>query len=492
MARLLRRRRRLASTIAILRGAAKFWRRPTEGYEKYVPMDAKEGPQERAVRQALSDTSANAEIRYELLFQYFLHGFITFATQDFERIHYPGMASVRGYRISGLEGFSRTAPLMAAWIYSGRATIITDRYDGSRIDLVKCLKKAMLAGTNPSSPTYWGTITNRDQRTVEAADIARVLWLTRDHIWKDFSAAERKQVADWLLQVNGVEVVPNNWQQLSVVVNFALNALGYERARDDPRYDQFKANYLGHGWYFDKPHGVDYYNAWGITYDLLWIHLLRPDFDRDFIRDALAQSASLTSHLIGPKGIPILGRSVCYRTAVPVPLIAVTFIDDSPITHGRARRAMDVIWRYFVAHDSLRNSTLTQGYFDNDPRFVERYIGAGSCHWGLRSLVLALMHAPATGFWTDPDAPLPVEVADYRLDLPELGWIVQGRKETGEITITIPHNAVSVIEPEPYSVLRQWIEKITRHPMRPANMDVKYNALEYSSLRPFPLLWSRD
>jgi hypothetical protein len=34
---------------------------------------------------------------------------------------------------------------------------------------------------------------------------------------------------------------------------------------------------------------------------------------------------------------------------------------------------MDVVWRYFVAHGCLRNGTLTQGYFEPDPRFVDRY-----------------------------------------------------------------------------------------------------------------------
>jgi hypothetical protein len=451
-------------------------------------MDVHEGEREISVRQVLSDQSLSAEARYEALFQYFLHGFVAFATPNCERVHYPGMASERGYQINGLEGFARTAPLLAAWIFSGRGTTVLDSYTGSSTDLVACLKRGILTGTDSASPAYWGSIANKDQRILEAADIARVLWLTRDHIWKDLTAAERKQIADWLLQVNVMAVWPNNWLQASVIVNYALNALGYGNARDDPRYDQFKANYLDHGWYFDKPLGVDFYNAWGITYDLLWIHLLQPDFDREFILAALAQSAWLTSHLIGPNGIPIVGRSVCYRTAISVPVIADTFIDGSAAGQGRGRRAMDVVWRYFVAHGSLRNGALTQGYFDNDPRFVDRYTGTGSCHLGLRSLVLALMQPRGTAFWTAPEVPLPVEVGDYRLDLPKLGWIVEGRQQTGEITITIPRNVQTVIQPEPYSMLIQWGERITRRPMRPKNITAKYGASVYSSLRPFPII----
>jgi hypothetical protein len=454
-------------------------------------MSAREGAREQAVRQVVLDQSVSAEQRYEALFRYFLDGFVAHATPTFERVQYRGMASVHGYRINGLEGFARTAPLLAAWIHSGRGTIVSDSSSGVSVDLVACLRSGILAGTDRDSPVYWGRIGSKDQRIVEAADIARTLWLTRDFIWRDFTAAQRKQVADWLLQVNAKAVWPNNWLLFSVVVNSALAALGYDSARADPRYDQFKANYLDHGWYYDRPHGVDYYNAWGITYDLLWIHLLRPDFDRDFIRRAVAQSAWLTAHLIGPKGIPILGRSICYRTAISVPVIADAFIDGSAASLGRGRRALDVVWRYFVARGCLRNGALTQGYFGNDPRFVEPYLGPGSSHWGLRSLVLALMQAPGSDFWTVPEVPLPVEVGDYRLDLPKLGWIVTGRREPGEITIRLLANASSTIVPEPYTKRMRWAEWFARQPMRPRNMKAKYRASEYSSARPFPTVPSR-
>jgi hypothetical protein len=472
----------------LLGGARRFEPRPTEGYENYVPMDAREGEREIFIRRRLLDQDVSAEARYETLFRYFLHGFAACATADGERVQYPGMASVMGYRVDGLIGFARTAPLLAAWAQSGRGTVVLDDDTGASIDLVDRLERGILAGTDPSSPAYWGEMRNCDQRIVEAADIARVLWLTRDLLWKEWTDDQRRQVADWLLQVNARPTHANNWLLFPVVVNCALGALGYQDARRDPRYDEFKGDYLDHGWYFDRPRGVDFYNAWGITYDLFWIHLLQPEFDRDFIRVALAQSAWLTSHLIAPNGIPILGRSVCYRTAVPVPVITDTFIDSAAATQGRGRRALDVVWRYFVANGSLRNGTLTQGYFGSDPRFVDAYTGPGSSHWGLRSLVLALMHGRGADFWTVPDVALPVETGDYRLDLPKLGWIVSGRHGIGEITIAIPRNRHTAISPEPCTMRMRWAEKIARQPMRPRNMAIKYDAAEYSSRRPFPIV----
>jgi hypothetical protein len=98
---------------------------------------------------------------------------------------------------------------------------------------------------------------------VEAADIARVLWLTREQIWIKCSSAEQHQIAAWLLGVNTAVTPDNNWLLFPVIVNFVLDALGYVNvAQTAPYrpsgYDQFKKDYLERGWFFDRPEGVDY------------------------------------------------------------------------------------------------------------------------------------------------------------------------------------------------------------------------------------------
>jgi len=143
-------------------------------------MDLSEGDGELSVKAALLNEQADAEERYNCLFQYFLRGFIAYASPGFDRVFYPGMGSVHGYRLSGLEGFARTAPLMAAWIASGRDPAPMDPLTHKPVGLVAILRKGLLAGTDPDGPSYWGEITDFDQRIVEAADIARVLWLTRE------------------------------------------------------------------------------------------------------------------------------------------------------------------------------------------------------------------------------------------------------------------------------------------------------------------------
>jgi hypothetical protein len=472
--------------------AAALGQLSVDGWDLYFPMDQHEGAKELSMKAFFLNDDSDIQERYDHLFQYFLRGFIEYASPGFERVFYPGMGSFYGYQISGLEGFARTATLMAAWIASGRDPAPIDPETHKPVGLVALLRKGLLMGTDPASNTYWGKITDYDQRTVETADIARVLWLTRKQIWFKFSNSEQKQVADWLLQVNSVSTYENNWLLFPVIVNFSMDALGYKsntNGVDDSiqNYYKFKKYYIEKGWFSDGQGVVDFYNAWGITYEMFWFHLLMPDFDREFIVDVLTQSAMLTSHLIGPRGVPIMGRSIIYRTAVSVPVLAAGFINPSPAALGLARRAMDAVWRYFVAHGCLRNGSLTQGYFDADPRFLDRYSGPGSSHWGLRSLVLAYMHPRGSAFWTAAEQLLPVEVADYRLDCGKLGWVIEGRKADARIEVRLAKNRQVAVKPRPYSIARQIAEKLVRGPLRPGNYDVKYECAKYSSDNPLNL-----
>jgi len=180
-----------------------------------------------------------------------------------------------------------------------------------------------------------------------------------------------------------------------------------------------------------------------------------------------------------------MGRSICYRTAVPVPLLAENLLDERAVAPGLARHGLDLVWRHFVAHGVLQDGALTQGYYRTDLRVVDYYSGPGSCHWGLRSLVLAFLHAPDTDFWRSSDQPLPVEQADFRLAYDKLGWIVSGRRRDGSVTIEIPGNAGNASPPlVPYEPWRPWLERVFRRPFRPANANAEYDRPVYSSAAP--------
>ena len=132
-----------------------------------------------------------------------------------------------------------------------------------------------------------------DQRIVEATDIARMLWLTRSQIWDKLDEVQRQRIGTWLRQANSSRLsYKNNWRLFPVVVQAFLRSTGMQQDVDYRSYRAFKgSSYRQAGWFSDGPDGpVDFYNAWGISYDLFWIHLMDPTLDPQFVRTALVES----------------------------------------------------------------------------------------------------------------------------------------------------------------------------------------------------------
>ncbi len=457
-----------------------------EQFDRYFPHSRKPTAADRRLTASFLLPDGNDVERFELLFQYFAEGAARYGDAAGSRILYPGYAHDLGRPMSGLEGFARVAPLVAAWLHSGRTATIT-LADGRAFDLPRFLAQAFLAGTQEDGTGYWGDVGCDDQRIVEAADIARVVWLSREWIWDRLDGAQRLQIGDWLRASLRVELQhPNNCVLCQVTTGALLQDLGVAADFREDLYGEFKrTSFRESGWFSDGPAGpVDYYNCWGISYELFWLKTARPEFDSDFIEAALAQSAQLTAHLISPEGVPILGRSLCYRTSVPSPLVAEALRPQPSVPPGEARRALDLVWRYFVERGALRDHGLTLGYFDNDPRLVDGYSGAGSCHWGLRSLTLAFMAPPGHVFWTDAQRPVPIERGSYHLELPKLGWTIDGSHPSRDISIRVAGNGATSARLAPMDVRRRLKETLLARPFRPENPTVKYQLSRYSAATP--------
>jgi len=154
---------------------------------------------------------------------------------------------------------------------------------------------------------------------------------------------------------------------------------------------------------------------------------------------------------------------------------------------AHARRALDVVWSHFLSRGALRDGALSQGYYDPDLRFLDRYSGPGSCQWGLRSLTLSFLFAADDPFWTVQPGRLPVEEHDYQIELPLLGWRVTGEQRSGNITIEILANETGRRAPEQYTWTDRVTELMTHQSRRPHNHEVKYESRTYSVIAPFPL-----
>lgn len=424
---------------------------------------------------------------YRQLLVYFVEGWLRGRSRGGGLVSYPGLPSCRGRRSDRIEGFARMVPVFGAWVRGGRSPILP-LSDGRAVDLAEAFRRGLLSGTDPASPDYWGTVGNHDQRIVESADIALALWLFREEVSSGLGEGERRNVAAWLAQVETRRVPDNNWHLFVVLVSLVLHRLGLaaDLAGARRHYDRIREFHLGDGWFRDGEKGrVDYYNAWGFHYALFWINEIDPEWDGAFITRALEAFLRGYRYLIGPAGFPVMGRSVCYRMAAPAPLVAGHVRHPGVVSAGEARRALDATWMHFVGGGAVREGMATQGYYGADPRVLDNYSGPASSLWSLRSLVAAFRLPDAAPFWSGPPAPLPVEVADYRITVPATGWTITGRRDDGSITLDIPQSETHPARLEPYGFRRRLATLLAREPRRPENTHAKYGQRSYSSAHPF-------
>lgn len=425
---------------------------------------------------------------YEKLFLYFIEGFETFRTPDCAGANYPGLRSNHGKLIDRMEGFSRIVPLIAAWVRSGRPNEVR-LVDGRVVDLVETFRRGLVAGTDPAAPAYWGKIRHFDQRIVECCDVALSLWLLRGHAWGRLSLTEQQRVIDWLQQAVDKKIHDNNWHLFVSFVELVLEKLGVVRERRLGRqhYERFKEFYRGEGWFSDGPDDVfDFYNAWGIHYLLFWFQEVDATWDADFISSAQRQFLSTYKYLLGPRGVPIFGRSICYRMALPAPLIFGQSTHPDQVTAGEARRALDVVWRHFIRHGAVSGGSVTQGYYAADARILDNYSGPASCLWALRSLVAAFYFPQDSMFWRASSEKLPIEKGDYSIAIEATGWKVDGSTEGSVIEVERINGVRTEDRPlRGHGALTKWIESIIGRPLRPRNRRAKYERRIYRSDRPF-------
>jgi hypothetical protein len=440
----------------------------------------------------LSEVFLNSSIkedeRYSELFSYLVSGLLFYGVSDYTHIYYPGASSSHGAAIDAMEGICRTLPMIGAWISSGRSSVI-EKYDGQELDLLKVAKTALLAGTNPKSKGFWGYIGDNDQRTVEAADIALSVWLLRDHLWSQLSSPEKEMISNWLLSVNGKKIPDNNWHLFPVIINEVLSSLAYpgDQMLSLTHYSRLKSFYHGNGWFSDGPTGsYDYYNAWGIHYALFWINLINPKLDPEFIDSSLNDFVRNYKYFFSTDGIPITGRSICYRMAAPAPLIAAATKEMNSISSGMARRALDCIWKYFIIKGAVHRGIITQGYWQEDLSLLDNYSGPGSSLWSTRSLTLAFYNPPHSNFWMAPIEDLPIERANYKVLIPEIQWEIIGFKNTREVQIIKVSRTDALPEKVKKISLRdRFIIYVLRLPFRALNSDDRNELRTYSSLHPY-------
>ncbi|OZV68533.1 DUF2264 domain-containing protein [Winogradskyella aurantia] len=475
-----------ALLISVLLGYNKISKIAVDGWSQHIEVYKNSDKIDKKLKEIFLDKKRfSTSYRYNYLFKYFAYGNFKYRSGEGALVLYPGEISSRGRTINGLESFARFFPLAASWLSSNRAVIITVHNED--INLPQILMKGLINGTNPKNLEYWGDVEDKDQRIVEAADIALALWISRDYIWNNFKASEKDQIANWLNQCINKEIVDNNWNLFPITIVKALQALGYSDEVNinyvKELYNNYKnKHYLGEGWFDDPPKGVDFYNAWSIHYSLFWLDQIDPTFDHDFIRKSHSEFVQFYKYLFSTEGFPIMGRSVCYRLAAPAPIVSSALIAPKEISTGLALRTLDVTWMHFVENNAVQNGKLTQGYYEDDLRLLDGYSGAGSCLWSLRSLIVAFYIDGLLPLMDAEEEALPVELSSFSVTNSTLNWTLKGNQTNQEIILLINKNINnSHYGLKDYNFINRSKEFILKKPFRPNNEDALYKNYQYSN-----------
>jgi len=305
---------------------------------------------------------------------------------------------------AGMEGFSRVLWGMVPYLAGG----------GSADGLWEDCLQGIANGTDPDHPEYWGDVGDYDQRLVEMAAFGFALALVPERIWEPLGERERRNLYEWLNQINRHPVYDCNWLFFHVLVNmgFRRSGLPYDGEQMEANLRRIDAFYLGGGWYSDGVGGhADYYVPFALHYyGLLYAKLMGAEdperartyrdraalFAGDFIRWFAADGSSLP-----------YGRSLAYRFSQSAFWSALAFADADVWPPGVLKGLVLRGLRYWFRQPIFdRSGVLTIGYAYPNLVMAEQYNSPGSPYWALKTL-LPLALPEDHPFWAAEELPLP-------------------------------------------------------------------------------------
>jgi hypothetical protein len=352
------------------------------------------------------------------------------------RAQLPGAPA--GAVVPSMEGFARMSVAWGAWLGLPSNPVRVGSGAGA-VDIADLMVRGLVDGTS-DRPVGWGPMSGRDQRIVEAAELAAGLWLGRERLVPLLGPERLAGVLRWLSRVHGLEVYDDNWYLFPVIVATVRRGLG-EAVPDaliDDGLDRVQRWDRGDGWYTDGPgRAHDSYTGWAIHwYQLLWASIdgaRRPRLRDAVRRRAAAFLGSATALVTASGGRPFQGRSLGYRFADGALFALAELLGEGTVAPGLARRLASARIRDHLAAGALDPATgwFRRGVGAERPEVLERYVSAGASAWAAHALV-GLGIAPDLPFWTAPGVAFPVERGDGSLALRGPGFLIGWRRATDE------------------------------------------------------------
>jgi len=353
------------------------------------------------------------------------------------RPHLPGAPEPQ--LVEGLEGFARMSVAWGAWLGLA-ANPVTLARDGETVDVERLVAQGLLDGTDPGGRFGWGEIGDRDQRIVEAAELATGLWLGRERLAPALGRDGLTQVLGWLAGVHGRDVYDDNWVLFPSFVATVQRGFGQHvpDSAIDAGLDVMLARYGGDGWYADGPgNAFDQYTGWAVHWHLLlWSRIdgdRRPRVRRLVERRARTYLAAVAPQFAPDGSRPLFGRSLGYRFAAAAPWALGEVLGLGAVAPGLARRIGSMTIARHLADGALDPPTgwFTRGVAGERPDVCERYVSLGAAAWAAHVFV-ALALPPDAAFWQATEEPVACELGDGRRALRGPGLLLGWRRSTGE------------------------------------------------------------
>lgn len=300
-------------------------------------------------------------------------------------------------RASSLEGVAR--PLWG---------LIPFTVGGGHFPHWDLFRKAIVQGTDPKNPGYWGATSDKDQRSVEMAAFGVLLSLLPEEGWHPLTPAQRENLAQWLAGIQQVTVADNNWVFFCILVQEGLRAVG----RDDlvvpevqKRYlDKVEGWYLGDGWYGDgRGLPIDYYGPFAMHfYSLIYAKhatALDADVSRRFMERANAFAPDFRLWFAHNGACIQQGRSLTYRFATCAFWGVAAVCDINALPMGQMKHLWGEHLRWWRDKPIFTTDGLmTRGYEYPNLLICEEYNSPTSPYWALKAF-MPLMLPEDHPFW---------------------------------------------------------------------------------------------
>ena len=131
-------------------------------------------------------------------------------------LHLGSIGAHYGEKTARMEGWARVLWGLAP-LFAGDNSALPDAMRQEISQWASLYRNGVICGTTPSSPGYWGEISDYDQKIVEGAAVAVALSLAPQLLWEPLTNTEKENVHTWLSQINSHCLHSNNWRFFRIV-----------------------------------------------------------------------------------------------------------------------------------------------------------------------------------------------------------------------------------------------------------------------------------